>query len=167
MAFAGQLLRENLARQSAPEAAQAEAIVEMVNQGISEARHLARGLYPVRLEVDGLASALEELAASVQARTGIACRFSCDEPVCIFDEVDAPLDEPNIQRLMRLLEEMSGQTQFIIITHAKRTMEAADALYGVTMQEPGVSRLVSVRLKQASALPPPPPMQPIESALPA
>jgi chromosome segregation protein len=88
-------------------------------------------------------------------------------PFCIFDEVDAPLDEPNIQRLMRLLEEMSGQTQFIIITHAKRTMEAADALYGVTMQEPGVSRLVSVRLKQASALPPPPPMQPMASALPA
>ncbi len=61
-------------------------------------------------------------------------------PFCIFDEVDAPLDEPNIQRLMRLLLEMSAQTQFIIITHAKRTMEVADALYGVTMQEPGVSR---------------------------
>jgi chromosome segregation protein len=88
-------------------------------------------------------------------------------PFCIFDEVDAPLDEPNIQRLMRLLQEMSGQTQFIIITHAKRTMEVADALYGVTMQEPGVSRLVSVRLKQASAPPPPPLVQPIESALPA
>jgi len=87
VAFAGELLRENLARQEAPEAAQAEAIVEMVNEGISEARNLARGLYPVRLEVDGLASALEELAASVQARTGITCRFSCDEPVCIYDEV--------------------------------------------------------------------------------
>jgi chromosome segregation protein len=81
--------------------------------------------------------------------------------------VDAPLDEPNIQRLMKLLLEMSAQTQFIIITHAKRTMEAADALYGVTMQEPGVSRLVSVRLKQASVLPPPPPIQPMASALPA
>ena len=87
VAFAGELLRENLARQGAPEAAQAEAIVEMVNEGISEARKLARGLYPVRLEVDGLASALEELAAGVQARTGITCRFSCDEPVCIYDEV--------------------------------------------------------------------------------
>jgi signal transduction histidine kinase len=87
VAFAGELLRENLARQDAPEATQAEAIVEMVNEGISEARNLARGLYPVRLEVDGLASALEELAASVQARTGIICRFSCDEEVCIFDEV--------------------------------------------------------------------------------
>jgi chromosome segregation protein len=88
-------------------------------------------------------------------------------PFCIFDEVDAPLDEPNIQRLMKLLLEMSAQTQFIIITHAKRTMEVADALYGVTMQEPGVSRLVSVRLKQASVLPPPPPIQPMASALPA
>lgn len=87
VAFAGELLRENLARQFAPEAAQAEAIVEMVNEGISEARNLARGLYPVRLEMDGLASALEELADSVQGRTGITCRFFCDEPVCIFDEV--------------------------------------------------------------------------------
>ena len=68
-------------------------------------------------------------------------------PFCILDEVDAPLDEPNIQRLTRLLAAMSEQTQFIVITHAKRTMEAAQALYGVTMQEPGISRLVSVKFK--------------------
>ncbi len=66
-------------------------------------------------------------------------------PFCILDEVDAPLDEPNIERLTRLLREMADQTQFIVITHAKRTMEAAQALYGVTMQEPGVSKLVSVK----------------------
>lgn len=66
-------------------------------------------------------------------------------PFCILDEVDAPLDEPNIQRLTRLIKEMSHDTQFIVITHAKRTMEAAQALYGVTMQEPGVSKLVSVK----------------------
>ncbi len=66
-------------------------------------------------------------------------------PFCILDEVDAPLDEPNIERLTRMLKDMSGQTQFIVITHAKRTMEAAQALYGVTMQEPGVSKLVSVK----------------------
>jgi chromosome segregation protein len=71
-------------------------------------------------------------------------------PFCILDEVDAPLDEPNIQRLTRLLQEMSQQTQFIVITHAKRTMEAAQALYGVTMQEPGVSKLVSVKFKAAT-----------------
>jgi chromosome segregation protein len=74
-------------------------------------------------------------------------------PFCVLDEVDAPLDEPNIQRLMNLLKEMSAQTQFIIITHAKRTMEAAASLYGVTMQEPGVSKLVSVRFNA----PPPAP----------
>jgi chromosome segregation protein len=66
-------------------------------------------------------------------------------PFCVMDEVDAPLDEANIGRLTRLLQEMSAQTQFLVITHSKRTMEAAQALYGVTMQEPGVSRLVSVR----------------------
>jgi chromosome segregation protein len=70
-------------------------------------------------------------------------------PFCILDEVDAPLDEPNIQRLLRLLKQMSQQTQFILITHAKTTMAAAESLYGVTMQEPGVSRLVSVRLQPA------------------
>ncbi len=71
-------------------------------------------------------------------------------PFCILDEVDAPLDEPNIERLNRLLKEMSAKTQFIVITHAKRTMEAAQALYGVTMQEPGVSKLVSVRFEPAT-----------------
>lgn len=69
-------------------------------------------------------------------------------PFCILDEVDAPLDEPNIMRLTKLLKEMSDQTQFICITHAKRTMEAAEAMYGVTMQEPGVSKLVSVKFKE-------------------
>ena len=68
-------------------------------------------------------------------------------PFCILDEVDAPLDEPNIERLTRLLKEMSLQTQFILITHSKKTMEAAQAMYGVTMQEPGVSKLVSVKFQ--------------------
>jgi len=78
-------------------------------------------------------------------------------PFCILDEVDAPLDDPNIARLTRLIREMSQQTQFILITHSKRTMEAAEALYGVTMQEPGVSKLVSVKFNPT---PPPPPQQP-------
>lgn len=73
-------------------------------------------------------------------------------PFCILDEVDAPLDEPNIERLTRLLKEMSLETQFILITHSKKTMEAAQAMYGVTMQEPGVSKLVSVKFH---AMPPP------------
>jgi chromosome segregation protein len=70
-------------------------------------------------------------------------------PFCVLDEVDAPLDEPNIERLTRLIGNMSEQTQFIVITHSKRTMEAAQSLYGVTMQEPGVSKLVSVKFKAA------------------
>src|SRR5258708_40304889 len=73
-------------------------------------------------------------------------------PFCVLDEVDAPLDEPNIARLTRLGREMSAQTQFIVITHAKRTMEAAQSLYGVTMQEPGVSKLVSVRFGPAGSV---------------
>jgi chromosome segregation protein len=72
-------------------------------------------------------------------------------PFCIMDEVDAPLDEANIGRLTRLISEMSINTQFVVITHSKRTMEAAQALYGVTMQEPGVSRLVSVKFNAAEA----------------
>ncbi len=73
-------------------------------------------------------------------------------PFCVLDEVDAPLDEPNIMRLTNLLKEMAVNTQFVVITHSKRTMESAQALYGVTMQEPGVSKLVSVRFQ-------PPPQQ--------
>ena len=66
-------------------------------------------------------------------------------PFCILDEVEAPLDESNIERFSRMVEQMSRHTQFILITHSKRTMEAARVMYGVTMQEPGVSKLVSVR----------------------
>jgi chromosome segregation protein len=71
-------------------------------------------------------------------------------PFCVMDEVDAPLDEANIGRLTRMIQEMSRETQFVMITHSKRTMETAQALYGVTMQEPGVSRLVSVRFNAAT-----------------
>jgi chromosome segregation protein len=66
-------------------------------------------------------------------------------PFCILDEVDAPLDEANVGRFTRLIGEMSTHTQFIIVTHNRKTMEVAPVLYGVTMQEPGVSKLVSVR----------------------
>jgi chromosome segregation protein len=66
-------------------------------------------------------------------------------PFCILDEVDAPLDEANIGRFTDLVKEMSVQTQFVLITHSKKTMSIAPVLYGVTMQEPGVSKLVSVR----------------------
>jgi chromosome segregation protein len=72
-------------------------------------------------------------------------------PFCILDEVDAPLDEANIGRFTSLVQEMSDQTQFIIITHSKKTMGIAPVMYGVTMQEPGVSRLVSVRFHDEPA----------------
>ena len=66
-------------------------------------------------------------------------------PFCILDEVDAPLDEANVGRFTRLIGDMSAQTQFIVVTHNRKTMEMGSVLYGVTMQEPGVSKLVSVR----------------------
>ena len=70
-------------------------------------------------------------------------------PFCVLDEVDAPLDEANIGRFTKLLTEMATGTQFIVITHSKKTMEAAQAMYGVTMQEAGVSKLVSVKFHHA------------------
>ena len=66
-------------------------------------------------------------------------------PFCILDEVDAPLDEANVGRFTRLIGDMSSSTQFIVVTHNRKTMETGSVLYGVTMQEPGVSKLVSVR----------------------
>ncbi|WP_309893337.1 chromosome segregation protein SMC [Archangium sp.] len=72
-------------------------------------------------------------------------------PFCLLDEVDAPLDEGNVGRYNDMVKEMSKQSQFILITHNKRTMEVADTLYGVTMEEPGISKLVSVKLREAKA----------------
>ena len=67
-------------------------------------------------------------------------------PFCLLDEIDAPLDEENIGRFTSVLREMSKNAQFLVITHNKRTMAIADSLFGVTMEQPGVSNLVSVRL---------------------
>jgi chromosome segregation protein len=70
-------------------------------------------------------------------------------PFCILDEVDAPLDEANVSRFTELVKEMSVKTQFVLITHSKKTMSIAPVLYGVTMQEPGISKLVSVKFGAA------------------
>jgi chromosome segregation protein len=90
------------------------------------------------------------LSGGEKALTAIALLFAIFQykpsPFCILDEVDAPLDDANIGRFVRMLEGLKAQTQFILITHSRRTMEIADQLYGVTMEEPGVSKLVSVRL---------------------
>jgi chromosome segregation protein len=72
-------------------------------------------------------------------------------PFCLMDEVDAPLDDANVGRFTRLLDEFKQTTQFIVITHNPRTMQSADAVFGVTMQEPGVSTIVGVRLGEAAA----------------
>ncbi|MBI3895553.1 MAG: chromosome segregation protein SMC [Acidobacteria bacterium] len=77
-------------------------------------------------------------------------------PFCILDEVDAPLDDANIGRFTKMIEEMGRQTQFILITHSKKTMSIASALYGVTMQEPGVSKIVSVKFNGQAAPAPTP-----------
>ena len=71
-------------------------------------------------------------------------------PFCILDEMDAPLDESNINRFIRVLERFVAQSQFVIITHNKRTIAKADILYGVTMEERGISKLVGMRLTEAA-----------------
>jgi chromosome segregation protein len=95
---------------------------------------------------------VEQLSGGEKALTAVALVFSIflikPSPFCILDEVDAPLDEANVDRYNELVREMTDRSQFIVITHNKRTMEAADNLYGVTMQEPGVSKLVSVNLSK-------------------
>jgi chromosome segregation protein len=89
------------------------------------------------------------LSGGERTLTAVALLFAIylikPSPFCLLDEVDAPLDEANVDRFVALLKRFSDKTQFIMITHNKKTMEAAGALYGVTMQEPGVSKLVSVR----------------------
>ena len=67
-------------------------------------------------------------------------------PFCVLDEIDAPLDDANVGRFVDMLQGMLDRTQFILITHNRRTMEIANRLYGVTMEEPGVSKLISVQL---------------------
>jgi chromosome segregation protein len=92
------------------------------------------------------------LSGGEQAMTAIALLFAIfrakPSPFCVLDEVDAPLDDANIDRFLSMVEEFSNESQFIIITHNKQTMARANVLYGVTMQERGVSQIVSVRFDQ-------------------
>ncbi|WP_226578692.1 chromosome segregation protein SMC [Halobacillus litoralis] len=96
------------------------------------------------------------LSGGERALTAIALLFSIlrvrPVPFCVLDEVEAALDEANVDRFAKFLKEFSEKTQFIVITHRKGTMEESDVLYGVTMQESGVSKLVSVRLEETPEL---------------
>ena len=90
------------------------------------------------------------LSGGEKALTAIALMFGMfkyrPSPFCLLDEIDAPLDDANIGRFIEMLRSMMDKTQFIIITHSRKTMEIADRLYGVTMEEPGVSKLISIQL---------------------
>ena len=90
------------------------------------------------------------LSGGEKALTAIALMFGMfrykPSPFCLLDEIDAPLDDANIGRFVEMLRGMQSHTQFIVITHNRKTMEIADRLYGVTMEEPGVSKLISVQL---------------------
>jgi len=90
------------------------------------------------------------LSGGEKALTAVALIFAMmmvkDTPFCLLDEVDAPLDDANIDRFTKMVKELSRRSQFILVTHSKKTMEMADTLYGVTMETPGISRTISVRL---------------------
>ena len=96
------------------------------------------------------------LSGGEKALTAVALVFAFFElnpaPFCMLDEVDAPLDDANVGRYCELVREMSERVQFIFITHNKMTMELSEHLMGVTMHEPGVSRLVSVDINEATRL---------------
>ena len=96
---------------------------------------------------------IDLLSGGERALTALSLLFGIylvkPSPFCVLDEVDAPLDENNIGRFIRLLQEFKEQTQFVLITHNPRSIEAADWIYGVTMEEPGVSTIVGVQLQEA------------------
>jgi chromosome segregation protein len=96
------------------------------------------------------------LSGGEKALTAIALLFAFfmvrPSPFCILDEVDAPLDDANIGRYINMIKAFSERSQFLVVTHNKRTMEMAHVLYGVTMEELGVSKIISVKLNKVNEL---------------
>src|SRR5699024_9208528 len=94
------------------------------------------------------------LSGGEKALTAIALLFAILEinpaPFCILDEIEAALDDVNVYRFAEFLKKFSSTTQFLVITHRKGTMESADTVYGITMEENGISKLLSIRLKEES-----------------
>jgi chromosome segregation protein len=122
---------------------------------------LEEGVDPLEARIEIVAkprgkrpTSIDLLSGGEKTLTATALLFAIylvkPSPFCILDEVDAPLDDANVDRFTRILRKFSDNTQFIVVTHNKRTMEAASALYGVTMEEEGVSKLVTVRFTKGA-----------------
>jgi chromosome segregation protein len=122
---------------------------------------LEEGVDPLEARIEIVAkprgkrpTSIDLLSGGEKTLTATALLFAIylvkPSPFCILDEVDAPLDDANIDRFTRILRKFSAETQFIVVTHNKRTMEAANAQYGVTMEEEGVSKIVTVRFNQSA-----------------
>lgn len=138
-----------------------ETFKSLFEQGDEADLKLEEGVDPLEANIDIIAkprgkrpTSVNLLSAGEKTLTATALLFAIylvkPSPFCILDEVDAPLDDANVDGFTRLLRKFSNNTQFIVVTHNKRTMEAANALYGVTMEEEGVSKLVTVRFNQAA-----------------
>ena len=120
---------------------------------------LEEGVDPLEAKIEIMAkpkgkrpTSIELLSGGEKTLTATALLFAIylvkPSPFCILDEVDAPLDDANIDRFTKLIKEFSKNTQFIIVTHNKRTMNSASNMYGITMQEEGISKLAGVQFNE-------------------
>ena len=136
----------------------------MFNPGDEADLIIEQGVDPLEAKIEIVAkpkgkrpTSIELLSGGEKTLTATALLFAIylvkPSPFCIMDEVDAPLDDANIDRFTRLLKEFSSNTQFIIVTHNKRTMESAENMYGVTIQEEGISKLVGVQFNEQIGVP--------------